>query len=68
MFVTKQATPTPTPNPNPNPSPNPTPNQESPVDWPGVFEPGEPLRLPEDHPEAGRLVAGLFGGEGGEEA
>lgn len=36
---------------------------ESPVDWPGVFEPSEPLRLPADHPEAGRLVAGLFGGE-----
>ena len=52
----------------PNPTPNPTPKQESPVDWPGVFEPSEPLRLPEDHPEAGRLVAGLFGGEGGEEA
>ena len=36
---------------------------ESPVDWPGVFEASEPLRLPAEHPEAARLVAGLFGGE-----
>lgn len=49
--------------------PNPNPNQEgplrmqSPVAWPGVFEPSEPLRLPAAHPEAARLVAGFFGGE-----
>ena len=32
---------------------------ESPVDWPGVFEAREPITLPDGHPEAARLVAGL---------